>query len=105
MNSCAADVYFAALELNLAVGQREDRIVFAQLGVEASEELCATLAHDDRAGLNELSTVGLHAQVLRVGIAAVPSGAGAFLMCHDNLSIKIGSSILSTHGQVSKPSS
>ena len=78
-------MHLAALEFDLAFGQCEDGVVLAELGVETGEELRAALADDDRTGLYELAAVGFHAEVLRVGIAAVLGGTGAFLMCHTNL--------------------
>src|SRR5690348_7069908 len=71
------------LELDLAVHQREQRVVAAQADARARMELGAALAHDDVAGRNRLAAIELHAQVFRVGIAAVARGTYAFLVCHD----------------------
>src|SRR5690606_416737 len=71
------DVHRAALlralggELHLAIDQREQRVVAAQADAVTRVELGATLADDDVAGLDGLAAVDLHAQVLRVGVAAV----------------------------------
>src|SRR5690606_17224646 len=62
-------------EVHHAVDQREERVVAAAADARARMELGAALADDDVAGLDDLTAVQLHAQVLRVGIAAVPGGA------------------------------
>src|SRR5690606_16664073 len=64
-------------ELHLAVDQREQGVVATQADAGARVELGATLADDDVAGLDGLAAVDLHAQVLRVGVAAVARGTYA----------------------------
>src|SRR6478609_4343954 len=76
------DVDFSALELDLAGLEGEEGVVLADADVEAGVEAGAALADDDRAGADGLAAVGLDAEVLGVGVAAVPGGAAAFLMCH-----------------------
>src|SRR3546814_13863651 len=44
-------------------------------------ELGAALANDDVAGFDRLATIDLHAEILRVGVAAVARGTYALLMC------------------------
>src|SRR5687767_10068549 len=86
LNACGggglADVDLAALELDLAVDQGEDRVVLADADVEAGNELRAALAEDDGAGGDGLAAVSFYAEVLGVGVAAVAGGAGALFMCH-----------------------
>src|SRR5688572_18472639 len=65
-----ADVDLAALELDLAILEREDRVVGAQADVEAGLKLGAALADDDRAGLHDLPAPDLDAAILRVAVAA-----------------------------------
>src|SRR5688572_31249288 len=77
-----ADVDFAALELDGAVLEREDRVVAAEADVEARLELRAALADDDRARPHRLPAVRLDAPVLRVAVAAVLRRALTLLLCH-----------------------
>ena len=50
---------------------REDRVVFAEPGVSAGTEAASPLPHDDRAAGDEVAVVRLHAEALRVRVAAV----------------------------------
>src|SRR5688572_5936272 len=77
-----ADVDLAALELDGAVLEREDRVVAAEADVEAGLELGAALADDDRAGADRLAAVRLDAAVLGVAVAAVLRRALTLFMCH-----------------------
>jgi len=58
-------------EVHLAIDQRIQRMVTAQADAGTWMELGAALAHDDVTGFNRLPTVDFHAQIFRVGIAAV----------------------------------
>src|SRR5688572_32169478 len=78
-----ADVDLAALELDGAVLEREDRVVLAEADVEAGVELRAALADDDPAGGDELPAEHLHAPVLRVAVATVAAGTLSLFMCHE----------------------
>src|SRR5690606_113943 len=69
-------------ETHLAVDQREQRVVLAPADVLAGMEAGAALAHDDRARADGLAAVGLDAEHLRLGIAAVPGGTAALFLCH-----------------------
>src|SRR3970282_102265 len=69
-------------ELDLAIDQREQRVVAAEADAHARMELGATLANDDVAGIDRLATINLHAEILRVGVAAVARGTYALFMCH-----------------------
>src|SRR5690606_36352844 len=74
-------------ELDLAIDQREQRVVTTQTHARTRMELGAALAHDDVAGLDGLAAEDLDAQVLRVGVAAVARGTYALFMCHDCFSL------------------
>src|SRR5690606_5405115 len=67
---------------NLALHEREQRVVAAHTDVVAGVHASATLAHDDRAGRNQLAVVALHAEALGVAIAAVLGAGTSFLVCH-----------------------
>src|SRR5207342_1177500 len=69
-------------ELDLAVHEREQRVVAAEADARTRVELRAALANDDVAGFDGLATVQLDAQVLRVGVAAVARRTYALFMCH-----------------------
>src|SRR5215207_5965056 len=77
-----ADVDLAALELDDAILQGEDRVIFAQADVEAGVVLCATLTNDDPARRNERAAVDFDPAILRVAVAAVAGGTLTLLMCH-----------------------
>src|SRR5690606_29721118 len=74
-------------ELDLAVDQREQGVVAAEADARTRVELGAALADDDVAGVDRLAAIDLHAEVLRVGVAAVARGAYALFMCHDCVSL------------------
>src|SRR5688572_11338388 len=77
-----AHVSLASLELDLAVLQREDRVIAAQADIEAGMELGASLADDDGAGGDELPAVDFDSSVLCIAVATVLGGALTLLMCH-----------------------
>jgi hypothetical protein len=60
-----------ALEANVTVGGREQRVVGAQAHVDPRLEAGAPLAHDDAARRDELPAEALDAQPLGIGIAPV----------------------------------
>src|SRR5215218_6616014 len=57
-------------------GLLEDRLL------QYADHAAAAAAHDDAAGAHQLAPVGLHAEPLASGIAAVARRAATFLMCH-----------------------
>ena len=69
-----------ALELDLAVDQREQGIVLADADVVARMDMRASLANENVAGEHELPVCALGAEALGLGITAVLGGAAAFLM-------------------------
>src|SRR5690606_33698331 len=74
-------------ELDLAVDEREQCVVAAEADARTGVELGAALADDDVAGLDGLAAVHLHAEVLRVGVAAVAGRTTSLLVCHDCFSL------------------
>src|SRR5215472_11180784 len=67
---------------DLAVDEREQRVVTAGADVLAGVELGAALANDDRAGRHRLAAEHLDAEHLRLRVAAVARRAAAFFLCH-----------------------
>src|SRR4029078_6059857 len=78
----------ARAELHHTARSREQRAVLAEPDVVAGVELGAALTHDDRAGGDRLTAEALHAEALRVGIAAVPGGGCALLLRHARLALR-----------------
>src|SRR5579862_635752 len=76
----------ARAERDLAGARREDRVVLADARAGAGAEARAALAHDDHPGGDVLAGEELHAEHLRVRVAAVARRAQAFLVCHQWLS-------------------
>ena len=62
-----------------AVGQCEERVVFAHADVLARANARSALADQDVARNDDLTAEALDTQALRVGVAAVPGGPGALL--------------------------
>src|SRR6266478_5510318 len=83
-----AAVTAPVLELHEASNHREERVVLALPDIFSGLVLGAALAHQDRAGVDQLPAEALDAQPLPVRIAAVCRGAAAFLMCHDVILFK-----------------
>jgi hypothetical protein len=73
------DVLAVAVHRKLydAVGQCEERVVFAHADVLAGADARSALADQDVAGNDLLAAEALDAQPLRVGVAAVPGGTRA----------------------------
>src|SRR5207248_11272954 len=63
----------------------EDRVVAAATGALARAELRAALPNEDHPGLDLLTGEDLHAEHLRVRVAAVPRRAESLLVCHLSL--------------------
>lgn len=61
----------------------EQRVVPATADVDAGVEVGAALANNDLACVDNLTTETLHAEALRVRVAAVASGACALFVCHE----------------------
>src|SRR5690606_15407710 len=74
-------------EFDGTVDQREQGVVATEADARTRVELRAALADDDVAGLDGLAAVHLHAEVLRVGVAAVARGTYALFVCHGCFSL------------------
>jgi len=72
----------ALAELHHAVRGREQGVVAAAADVLARVEPGAALAHEDRAGGDDLAVEPLHAEALCCGVAAVAGGAAALGLRH-----------------------
>ena len=70
-------------ELDVAVDQREQRVVLADADVHARMDRGAALADDDAAGANHFAAVDLDAETLRLGVAPVARTAACLFMCHE----------------------
>ena len=79
MNAAAA-----AVELDEAIDQGEERIVASLADALTGLEDGAQLPHEDIPAADLFAAESLHAAALGVGIAAVAAGTLTFLMCHDN---------------------
>ena len=77
-----ADASATDIELDDAIGKREEGVVAAYADVAARVELCAALADDDAAGADGLPPVRFDAEPLRIRIPAVARGTLTFLMSH-----------------------
>src|SRR6185503_19398294 len=75
-------VVAAALEADVAVQLREQRVVHAEPHVGARAEPRAPLPDEDAAGGHELPAEALDAQHLRIGIPAVPGAADTLFVRH-----------------------
>jgi hypothetical protein len=80
-----AAVAATVLKPDVAGYEREESVVFALADVFAGLVLGAALAHENRAGVDELAAEALYAEPLSVRVAAVNGGAAAFFVCHDLL--------------------
>src|SRR3954464_455511 len=79
----AAAAAFA--EVDRARGAGVDRVVLADPDAVARLEAGPALTHDDLAAGDGLAGEDLHAEALRVRVAAVAAGAKALLVCHESL--------------------
>jgi hypothetical protein len=61
---------------------REDRVVFAETGIQAGTETPAALPHDDGAAADEVAVVGLDPEALGIRVAAVPRAPLSFFVSH-----------------------
>src|SRR4029077_5049355 len=69
-------------ERDLAVAHREDRVVLADPGARSGAEARAALADEDHPRRHVLAGEELHAEHLRLGVAAVPRRAESLLVRH-----------------------
>ena len=75
----------SALELDVSVDLREERVVAAPTHVEAGMELRPALTYDDLSRRYELSAETLHTEALGYRIPTVLGASSTFLMCHTDL--------------------
>src|SRR2546426_1970576 len=78
LNTDHAAVCAVVLELHAARDLGEDRVVFAEAGIQPGAEAAAALAHDNRAAGHDVAVVGLDAEPLRVRVAPVARAALSF---------------------------
>jgi hypothetical protein len=71
-----------ATEFNSASCECEESVIFAATNVVTWVEVSATLANDDFACINNLTTEALYAKTLCIRIATVAGAGRTFLMCH-----------------------
>src|SRR5215472_8074187 len=71
-----------ALEADVPVGLGEEGVIHPDTHVDAGLEACAALPHENASRGDELPAEALHAQHLRVGIAALARTADTFLVAH-----------------------
>ena len=69
-------------KLDLTGHECKQGVVFAHADVLACMKLGAALTNNDAARIDCLAAVNFHAQSFRFLIAAIPSGAAAFFVCH-----------------------
>src|ERR1700688_2435076 len=70
-------------EGDLAIDEREQRVVLAHTDVGPGMYLGAALANDNGARGDRFAAVGLHAEPLGMGIAAIAGAAACFFVCHE----------------------
>ena len=70
------------LELDDAVDQGIDRVIFANPDVVANPELGPALPDDDGAGPDQLPVRPLHAEPLRAAVATISRTTDTFFVCH-----------------------
>src|SRR5207247_7730685 len=81
-NRDATAVFADSLVLHLARDHRKQRVVAAESDAGPGADLRASLADQDRARVDQLATIDLHAQHLRIRVAHVARGPAALLVCH-----------------------
>lgn len=80
----------AAVEVDVAVDQREEREIGALADALSGMELCADLPDEDIARPYFLPAEPLDAAALCIGIASVSAGTLSFFMCHNITMIEPG---------------
>ena len=84
-----AAIAAGTLKGDLAVDDREQRVVAAALDVVSRMELGTALTHENRSARHQLTAEGLDAQVLRIAVAAVSRTAQSFFMSHVLPSLRV----------------
>jgi hypothetical protein len=70
------------VELDRPLDHGEDRVIPADADAHARVPLGAALAHEDVAGDDALTAEPLNAEVLGMGVAAVPGRAACLFVCY-----------------------
>ena len=73
----------SAIEANIAIDQRENRIIAAEADVSPRQKFRPALAHDDVASHDQLASELFHPEPLTDAIAPVLNAALSFFMSHD----------------------
>src|SRR5438105_8918747 len=81
LNRDATAVLADSLVLHLAGDHREQGVIAAKSDAGPGADLRPSLTDQDRARVDQLATVDLHAQHLRVRVAPVARGPAALLVC------------------------
>src|SRR6266566_1592501 len=81
-NRDATAVFADSLVLHLARDHRKQRVVAAESDAGPGADLRASLADQDRARVDQLATIDLHAQHLRIRVAPVARRPAPLLVCH-----------------------
>src|ERR1700686_4842463 len=68
--------------LHVSRHQREQRVVAPESDAGARSDLRPALPNEDLSRAHDLAAVDLHAEHLRIGVAAVARRAASLLMCH-----------------------
>jgi hypothetical protein len=71
-----------AIEANVAVNERENRVIATEADVFARLKFRTALANNDVAGKNHLAAKSFYAESLADAVAAVLNAALSFFMCH-----------------------
>src|SRR5213595_738905 len=82
LNRDASAVFTDSLVLHLARDHRKQRVVAAESDAGPGADLRASLADQDRARIDQLATIDLHAQHLRIRVASVARRPAPLLVCH-----------------------
>src|SRR2546422_668205 len=82
LNRDATAVFADSLVLHVARDHRKQRVVAAESDAGPGADLRASLADQDRARVDQLATIDLHAQHLRIRVAPVARRPAALLVCH-----------------------
>src|SRR2546427_10389489 len=82
LNRDATAVFADSLVLHLARDHRKQRVVAAESDAGPGADLRASLADQDRARVDQLATIDVPAQALRMRVAPVARRPAALLVCH-----------------------
>jgi hypothetical protein len=72
----------APIEADVAVNQRENRVIAAEADVFARQKLCSALPDNDVAGHDQLAAESFYTEPFTNAVAAVLNAALSFFMSH-----------------------